>query len=331
MTVSGKVDDIADGPAPDVGSVPGLEYVQDLDSVPGALSKPLPEGLRQAVKGLAARPTILIAIDFDGVLAPIVDDPEAARPLPASARAVYRLADRSGVRLALVSGRTLADLRRLADPPPAAMLVGSHGAQFGAARVDSTVAVPGTPWAEASQPEASGGRGSCEPFLDVEEIPGMDEQAQALLVRVVAALDEISVRHPGTSVERKPAGAVLHTRRAARQAARRSTEEVLSGPAAWPGVHLTRGKEVLDLSVVDATKGVALSTLRAQAGLAPRAGGVLYIGDDVTDERAFAVLDDDRGDVTVKVGDGPTIARHRIVDPQAVAVLLDYLVQFRIR
>jgi trehalose 6-phosphate phosphatase len=87
----------------------------------------------------------------------------------------------------------------------------------------------------------------------------------------------------------------------------------------------------LDLSVVDASKGVAISTLRIRAGLAPGSGGVLYIGDDVTDERAFAVLDDDQGDVTVKVGDGPTIARHRIADPQAVTALLDYLVQLRTR
>jgi trehalose-6-phosphatase len=42
----------------------------------------------------------------------------------------------------------------------------------------------------------------------------------------------------------------------------------------------------------------------------------------VTDERAFAVLDDAAGDVTVKVGDGPTAARHRVRDPEAVADLL---------
>ena len=57
----------------------------------------------------------------------------------------------------------------------------------------------------------------------------------------------------------------------------------------------------------------------------PEPGGVLYAGDDVTDERAFAILDDDAGDVTIKVGEGPTIARHRLADPEAIAAMLTIL------
>jgi trehalose-phosphatase len=270
----------------------------------------LPPELAAAVQRLAALPQVLVALDFDGVLAPIVGDPDAARPLPAVGPVLQRLAAASGVRLALVSGRTLGDLRRLADPPPTAFLVGSHGAQCAGG---DQVAAAGT--AGEGQPE--------------DVIPGMDESARALLARVTRALEQISARHPGTLVERKPAGAVLHTRQAARNAARRAIEEALSGPSTWAGVHLTRGKEVIDLSVVDANKGVALSNLRSRAGLGPRGGGVLYVGDDVTDEHAFAVLDDDRGDITVKVGDGPTIARHRIDDPQTVVALLGHLADRR--
>jgi trehalose-phosphatase len=267
----------------------------------------LPDALLDAVADLAARPQILVAVDFDGVLAPIVPEPDAARPLPAASQALARLADRPGVRVALISGRTLADLRRLAAPPPAAVLVGSHGAQFATGDPTAGAAVPG----DGPDPE--------------EVIPGMDERARALLARVTAALEQISGRHPGTFVERKPAGAVLHTRQAPRSSARRATEEALAGPAAWSGVRLTRGKEVVDLSVVDANKGVALSALRSQAGLTPRSGGVIYLGDDVTDESAFAV----RGDITVKVGDGPTIARHRVEGPDAVADLLARLAALR--
>lgn len=281
----------------------------DLDMMPE-----LPDDLVRKVRELAERPQILVAVDFDGVLAPIVIEPDAARPLPAAAQAMRRLAGSPGVQLALVSGRTLADLRRLADPPPEALLVGSHGAQC-------AVPAPG-----AGTPSPAG-----VPEPSDEIIPGLDEPARELLARVIAALDRISTRHPGTFVERKPAGAVLHTRQAPRHAARRATEEALSGPSTWRGVHLTRGKEVVDLSVVDADKGAALNALRAQAGLAPRSGGVVYVGDDVTDERAFAVLDDDRGDITVKVGDGPTIARHRVDDPAVVAVLLTRLADLRSR
>lgn len=286
------------------------------------IEPPLADSLRSALDELAARPQILVALDFDGVLAPIVRDPDAARPLPASAAAVRRLAAADGVRLALISGRTLADLRRLAQPPAAALLVGSHGAQF---------ALPATdPDRSAGAAVGAGGLGEAVALAE-DVVPGMDEQAKELLARVTAAMDRISERHPGTFVERKPAGAVLHTRQAPRSAARRATEEALAGPSTWRGVHLTRGKEVVDLSVVEASKGVALTTLRAQLGLAPRSGGVLYLGDDVTDERAFAALDDDRGDVTVKVGEGATIARHRIADTRAVATLLTHLADLRAR
>jgi trehalose-6-phosphatase len=304
--------------------------ISSLDGL--GIEPPLPDSLRAALGELAARPEILVALDFDGVLAPLVRDPDAARPLPASSAAIRRLATADGVRVALISGRTLADLRRLAQPPAAALLVGSHGAQFA-----GPVVVPdpsaGTTIAAGDPGDTGAAAGDTGQAIALAEdvVPGMDEQAQELLARVTAALDRISERHPGTFVERKPAGAALHTRQAARSAARRATEEALAGPSTWRGVHLIRGKEVVDLSVVEASKGVALTTLRAQLGLAPRSGGILYLGDDVTDERAFAALDDDRGDVTVKVGDGATIARHRIADPRVVATLLTHLAELRAR
>ena len=96
---------------------------------------------------------------------------------------------------------------------------------------------------------------------------------------------------------------VLHTRRADREAAIGATSDALQGPGSWPDVHVLRGKEVVELAVTDVTKGRALRRLRADLGL--EAGGVFFAGDDTTDERAFAVLDDDAGDVTVKVGKGP--------------------------
>ena len=65
---------------------------------------------------------------------------------------------------------------------------------------------------------------------------------------------------------------------------------------------------------------MALDRLRAQVA----AEGVLYAGDDVTDENAFAVLRP--GDVGVKVGEGETLAAYRLPDPAAVQQLLRHLV-----
>ena len=257
-----------------------------------AATRTLPQSLVTALAELAAGPQLLLGLDFDGVLAPIVLRPRDARALPESRDALHALARLPGVRVALVSGRPLDELAELAEPPPEAVLIGSHGAQ-------STLPLG---------------------------VPAGDHDLD-LLARLAAELDRIVAAHPGTGVERKPAGVVLHTRRAERPVAASAARAALAGPATWPGVHLTEGKEVVELAVTDVTKGSALAALRVRLGL-PR-GGVLYAGDDVTDERAFAVLDDDAGDVTVKVGAGDTVARHRIDDPVAVTRLLTTLLGLR--
>ncbi len=292
----------------------------------GDLSRPdqsLPDqvldgDLGAALARFAARDVVLVAVDFDGTLAPIVTDPAAARPVPRARDALHALARTPGTHVALVSGRTLADLRLLADPPPGAVLVGSHGAEVALpAAADPPANLPGAaPAGSGGAPDGVSGR-----------VPA-DEARSLLLARVRAELDAVSARHPGTSVEVKPTSAVLHTRAAARPQAEAATREALAGPATWPGVHVTSGKEVVELAVSDVTKGRALQGLRPALGL-PDAGGVLYLGDDVTDERAFAVLADPDGDVTVKVGEGPTAARHRVADPSAVAALLARLQHLR--
>ncbi len=271
------------------GSAEAAELADTID--PGDRSSPLPLGLVTALEGFAMRPSLLIALDFDGVLAPIVADPGAARALPQSHRHLVSLAALPGVRLALVSGRQLADLREVAAPPPGTLLVGSHGA------------------------EMSSGTGDPAPTA-------LEPEAAELLARLVAELNRISAAHKGTHVEVKPTGAVLHTRRAKREIAAEATQQALDGPATWPGVHLTHGKEVVELAVVAVTKGTALRELRERT----RADAVLYVGDDVTDERAFAVLDGDAGDVSIRVGSGETVADHRLGSPDEVAAMLGLLV-----
>ena len=83
-----------------------------------------------------------------------------------------------------------------------------------------------------------------------------------------------------------------------RSVAERVLDAVRTGPAQLPGVESTAGKAVLEMAVVQVSKGAAIDTLRARLG----ADAVLFVGDDVTDETAFARLRP--GDVGVKVGEG---------------------------
>ena len=73
----------------------------------------LPAELRRAICQLARTPRLLVASDYDGTLAPIVSDPEQARPLPESVNALRSLASLHETTSAVISGRALRDLATL--------------------------------------------------------------------------------------------------------------------------------------------------------------------------------------------------------------------------
>ena len=256
-------------------------------AAPSPAAPPSAADLREVAAG-ARRGATLVALDFDGVLAPLVDDPADSRALPLSARALEHLAT-AGVPLALVSGRALEDLWTVARPPVGVHLVGGHGAEHGHVGSDGLVREP-----LALPPDAA--RTLAQLTGDLEALVG------------------------GTAarVERKPASVVLHTRTAHPDDAARLTQAAsVAGRDA--GVDVLTGKDVVELSVLDVSKGEALRGLRTRLSVRR----VFYAGDDVTDERAFAALEPT--DMTVKVGPGPTAARYRVAGPAAVAALLTEL------
>jgi trehalose 6-phosphate phosphatase len=262
----------------------------------------LPTGLQEALAAFAAHPVVIVALDFDGTLAELRDDPQAVRPTEAAAKVLPTLATPgSGIRLALVSGRPAGDLGRLASPPPGTVLIGSHGAEIGELTDDGDVVLS-----------------------DI----GMTDAEQALRGRLADELERIVQGRQGAWVEHKPLAVVLHTRLASPDDARHAIEATLAGPATWDGVHAMQGKDVVELPVRGATKGDAVRHLRASvAETAGEPVPVLYAGDDVTDERAFAALGP--GDVTIKVGQGETIGEYRVGEPDDVARVLELLVRLR--
>lgn len=251
----------------------------------------LPAEVRDAVVRVAQTAHLLVAMDFDGTMAPLVSRAGDARPLPAAAAAFAALAALEGTTAALVSGRALDSLRAVATPPERALLVGSHGAEVWLG--------PGSP-ALALSPEQG-----------------------LALHRAQASVHAAVNANSGTVAEHKPAGVVLHYRQASPQAAAAAVEQVLDELAGDPGVFITEGKMVLEISVVNANKGESLAMLRDATG----ATALVFVGDDVTDEHGFAALQP--GDLGIKVGRGDTSAQFRIDSPEQVPAVLELLLAAR--
>lgn len=258
-----------------------------------------PGELEAALEAFARTPRILVASDFDGVLAPIVEDRDAVVPDDGSLAALRRLAELDGVSVALVSGRALADLDHHSGMPGSVVRVGSHGAEVGALPASMNADV-----------------------VDAAALT-MDEEREEQLASIVRTLREIARRHPGADVETKPTAAVLHTRNAQGRGAVNATEAALEFARSVPFATVTPGKEVVEFSVVESSKGDAIEALARACA----ADAWLYLGDDVTDESVFARRGDH--DVAIKVGDGDTAADLRIADTDEVRETLERLVELR--
>ncbi|GAA3026243.1 trehalose-phosphatase [Actinokineospora globicatena] len=248
----------------------------------------LPAELRRAIVQVARTPRLLVACDYDGTLAPIVENPENARPHTESVGALRSLAGLHETTAAVISGRALRDLATLSRLPAEVHLVGSHGSEF-----------------------------------DVGFVHALDADARDLHRRIEAELEKLTEGAEGVHLEVKPASIAVHVRRAPDHVADDVLGKVRSGPSTWTGVQVTEGKAVIELAVVQTDKGHALDVLRHQAG----ATAAIFVGDDVTDEKAFTRLAGP--DVGVKVGDGATLAGYRIDDPGSVATMLALLLEER--
>src|SRR6185503_18440633 len=135
--------------------------------------------LDERLAEIAQSPSLLLACDYDGTLAPIVDDPAQARPRRESIVALRQLAALPHTHAAVISGRALCELARLLEAPAGIHLVGSHGSEFD----------PG--FAGTLQPAAV-----------------------ALRDKVLAGLSQIAQNDPGFILEAKPASVAFHYRNA---------------------------------------------------------------------------------------------------------------------
>jgi trehalose-phosphatase len=248
----------------------------------------LPAELRRAIVQIARTPRLLVACDYDGTLAPIVENPEQATPMTESVGALRSLAGLHETTTAVISGRALRDLATLSRLPAEVHLVGSHGSEF-----------------------------------DIGFVHALDADAKALHRRLERELEQLTEDADGVQLEIKPASIAVHTRRAEAAVATTVNDAVRTGPCTWDGVQVTEGKAVIELAVVQTDKGRALDVLRHQVG----ATAAVFVGDDVTDEKAFARLSGP--DLGVKVGEGDSLAGYHIDDTVQVGMVLAFLLEER--
>jgi trehalose 6-phosphate phosphatase len=257
----------------------------------------LADDVREAIAGIAASDLLLVALDFDGTLSPLADEPMDARMLPAARDAVNAVVAAPDTVVAFVSGRSLVDLRVIAehDDTSRILLAGSHGAEF---------------WSPGE-----GVRSHGEDETDVALRDAMRSHAEA----ATAHLD-------GVWIEPKTFGFGVHTRRATAEAAaeaHRLADEIVAAEA--PHWRRRTGHNIVEFAFRHEGKDSAIAELRERVG----ATAVLFAGDDVTDEDALASLGAD--DLGVRVGDGQTAAAVRVPDIAALAGLLTLLASERTR
>ncbi|MFI9546871.1 trehalose-phosphatase [Streptomyces sp. NPDC052016] len=234
---------------------------------PAELPTPTTPQGQQALDAIRARPrTTLVALDFDGTLAPIVENPDDARAHPDAVPALAALAPKVAS-VAVVTGRPAAVAVRnggFAGVPGLEHLtvLGHYGAERWDART-------GTVSAPAPHPGVAAARA---------ELPGVLDAAGAW---------------QGTWVEEKGRAVAVHTRRAQDpQTAFEALRQPLADLAARHGLIVEPGRMVLELRPPGVDKGVALHEYVREIG----AEAVLYAGDDLGDLPAFAAVEKLRSD-----------------------------------
>ncbi len=248
------------------------------------------------VTAVAAAERLLVALDFDGTVSPLVDEPMTARMTPAARGAVDALLTTPDTFVAFVSGRTLADLRVISeheDDSPI-LLAGSHGAEYW---------IPGSP---------------SEGDVDAADI--------ALRDRLRADAERLASGVSGAWIEPKAFGFGVHLRTVAdadEAAALRSGVDAMMADAA-PHWRRRQGHDIVEYASTDAGKDAAVAHLREVVG----ATAVVFAGDDVTDEDALRSLEPQ--DLGIRVGAGETAASVRVRDIEELAGLLSTLARERV-
>jgi trehalose 6-phosphate phosphatase len=225
-----------------------------------SLSEPRTAEGAQTLQAILDAPSeTLVALDFDGTLAPIVDDPEQAYADPAAVAALGRLAGRVGA-VVVITGRPVRTAVRLggfdtADGLGSMVVLGQYGVERWNAAEDTYLLPPA--------PEAI--------VTVAEELP---ELLSSL------GLSEVRLEHKGRAIG-------VHTRTIADPGpAFDQLEAPIRALAERYGLRVEPGKNVWEIRAPGVDKGAALRSVVAETG----ARQVVFAGDDLGDLPAFEAV-----------------------------------------
>lgn len=243
------------------------------------------------IADLAQTKKLLVISDFDGTIAGFSKDPYMVPINQKSLAAIKNLSRMTDTEVVILSGRHLDGLAKVLD--------------LGSYRI-TTVGSHGSE--DSSRPR---------------ELSSAEAEE---LSRIETELERVIDRVDGAYVEVKPFHRVLHYIRV-------SDPDLVAGIQARAAdidtrdLKVTHGKNIIEYSVSKTTKG---SWLRQHLSRVEPTG-VIFIGDDTTDEHAFEVLFDIPTALTVKVGAGETAAKTRVDSIDDVGILLEDLAYERMQ
>ena len=255
----------------------------------------LSEDLRARLDGIP----LVIMLDVDGTLAPIAPRPEDATVPIETRRAIGALAVMPDVHIALVSGRSAQDARRIVGLDRL-WCIGNHGCEL----------------------INHGGELTLDP--QVEPYRGAVAQAARRLESLAAPIAGVRVEDKGPTLS-------VHYRHAD-PAVVPSLRATIESVGTQLGLRMTAGKMVFELRPpVRIDKGTSVLALAKSLGALEENASLMFIGDDETDEDAFRALRSRAPKaVTVRVADDagmPTAAEATLRDPDEVRMLLEWLVE----
>jgi len=247
------------------------------------------DNLAEIEKRVAEASRLAIFLDFDGTLSPIVSNPEDAQLGPQLRPILQELAGRDDISIAVISGRALTDVRQRVGID-GLVYAGNHGLE---AESDSV---------SYRNPEAE----------------ALRRELKCTLLQLKLALSETD----GLEIEDKGLTLAVHFRRVTEHLHDWVRSVTFGSVGRSRSFHCQEGKLVIDIKPqIEWNKGYAIQWILKEV-LSSEALPI-YIGDDVTDEDAFAAI---REGITIRVGDSiETEAQYTLPDVASVAQFLNWL------